>query len=248
MPTWCPSRTKGTVAGTLSNIVYFGTDTHYHVELDGGGEFIVRHQNSQARRRRLRARRQGGHAVRRRRRPGVEGLMAAAVPAALCDTSPRNVEAQAARSASNRHRLLATPALVIIGIFGVVPLLIIVVYSFLEAAPYGGVVWNFSTDAYLNFLFQKRHFRRHAAVHTGLPADLLALVPVRGSDHRDLPVARLPDCLFHGDTTAGAAQLVGAADHHPILVEPAGAHARHHVHHPRRGADKPRFDGDRGDR
>jgi spermidine/putrescine transport system ATP-binding protein len=35
-----------TLAGALSNIVYFGTDTHYHVALDNGGEFIVRHQNS----------------------------------------------------------------------------------------------------------------------------------------------------------------------------------------------------------
>ena len=32
--------------GKLENIVYFGTDTHYHVKLNGGGEFTVRHQNS----------------------------------------------------------------------------------------------------------------------------------------------------------------------------------------------------------
>ncbi|TIS52888.1 MAG: TOBE domain-containing protein, partial [Mesorhizobium sp.] len=44
-----PDPAKGTIAGTLSNIVYFGTDTHYHVKLDGGGEnFIVRHQNSRS--------------------------------------------------------------------------------------------------------------------------------------------------------------------------------------------------------
>jgi len=41
-----PDPAKGTVAGTLANVVYFGTDTNYHVELDGGGAFIVRHQNS----------------------------------------------------------------------------------------------------------------------------------------------------------------------------------------------------------
>ena len=36
-----------TVTGTLAHIVYFGTDTHYHVKLDGdGSEFVVRHQNS----------------------------------------------------------------------------------------------------------------------------------------------------------------------------------------------------------
>ena len=36
---------KATLSGRLENIVYFGTDTHYHVKLDGGGEFTVRHQN-----------------------------------------------------------------------------------------------------------------------------------------------------------------------------------------------------------
>jgi spermidine/putrescine transport system ATP-binding protein len=35
-------------AGTLENIVYFGTDTRYHVRLDGGGEFIVRRQNTRS--------------------------------------------------------------------------------------------------------------------------------------------------------------------------------------------------------
>jgi spermidine/putrescine transport system ATP-binding protein len=40
---------KGKIAildGILQNVVYFGTDTHYHVKLSGGGEFIVRQQNS----------------------------------------------------------------------------------------------------------------------------------------------------------------------------------------------------------
>lgn len=57
-----------------------------------------------------------------------------------------------------RNRLLTMPAILVVGIFGVVPLLIILVYSFLKAAPYGGVEWKFSTDAYLNFLFQKDIF------------------------------------------------------------------------------------------
>jgi spermidine/putrescine transport system ATP-binding protein len=35
-----------TVNGTLSNIVYFGTDTHYYVDLKDGGQFIVRSQNA----------------------------------------------------------------------------------------------------------------------------------------------------------------------------------------------------------
>jgi spermidine/putrescine transport system ATP-binding protein len=34
-----------TLEGTLEHIVYFGTDTHYHVKLAHGSEFIVREQN-----------------------------------------------------------------------------------------------------------------------------------------------------------------------------------------------------------
>ncbi|MFN4143219.1 ABC transporter ATP-binding protein [Aestuariivirga sp.] len=32
--------------GKLENVVYFGTDTHYHLRLDGGVPFIIRQQNS----------------------------------------------------------------------------------------------------------------------------------------------------------------------------------------------------------
>ncbi len=35
----------GQLRGAVANIVYFGTDTRFHVELDGGGTFIVRRQN-----------------------------------------------------------------------------------------------------------------------------------------------------------------------------------------------------------
>jgi spermidine/putrescine transport system ATP-binding protein len=32
--------------GVLENVVYFGTDTHFHVQLSDGGKFTVRQQNS----------------------------------------------------------------------------------------------------------------------------------------------------------------------------------------------------------
>jgi spermidine/putrescine transport system permease protein len=67
--------------------------------------------------------------------------------------------AQAAEKTANaRNRLLSTPALAIITLFGIGPLILILIYSFLKAAPYGGVEWKFSTDAYLNFLFQRDIF------------------------------------------------------------------------------------------
>jgi spermidine/putrescine transport system ATP-binding protein len=37
---------QATLRGKLENVVYFGTDTHFHVRLQDGSEFIVRQQNS----------------------------------------------------------------------------------------------------------------------------------------------------------------------------------------------------------
>ena len=37
---------RATLTGRLENVVYFGTDTHFHVRLQDGSEFIVRQQNS----------------------------------------------------------------------------------------------------------------------------------------------------------------------------------------------------------
>jgi spermidine/putrescine transport system ATP-binding protein len=39
-----PSQSK--LKGIVHNIVYFGTDTHFHVRLDDGADFMVRQQNS----------------------------------------------------------------------------------------------------------------------------------------------------------------------------------------------------------
>ncbi len=44
---------SGAFDGTLEEAVYFGTDTHFHVRLDGGERFIVREQNVRG----------GGHAL-----------------------------------------------------------------------------------------------------------------------------------------------------------------------------------------
>ena len=53
---------------------------------------------------------------------------------------------------------LSAPALLMIGIFGLLPLCGIVVFSFLEPKNIGGVVWNFTTEAYQQFLFEKDLF------------------------------------------------------------------------------------------
>ena len=78
----------------------------------------------------------------------------------LPQPNQRVAEAQAAlRRRWLRTRWgLSAPAVVIIILFGILPLLIMVVYSFLEAGEYGGVNWKFSTEAYVSFLFTRDIF------------------------------------------------------------------------------------------
>jgi len=79
---------------------------------------------------------------------------------AVAAEAPRIALAQAAaeRRFLLGRRLLASPAMIVIGVFGILPLLIMFIYSFLVAATYGGVEWSFTTEAYVSFLFQRDIF------------------------------------------------------------------------------------------
>ena len=54
--------------------------------------------------------------------------------------------------------LLSAPALILIAVAGVGPLLIVVVYSFLAPGNYGDVKWEFSTEAWFNVLLSRDIF------------------------------------------------------------------------------------------
>jgi len=77
-----------------------------------------------------------------------------ATPASKAEAVARQMEGAQMR----RNRWLTMPAVVFITLFGVGPLLLMLIYSFLKAAPYGGVEWSFTTDAYVYFLFQRDIF------------------------------------------------------------------------------------------
>ena len=47
------------------------------------------------------------------------------------------------------------PALLVIGLFMIVPIFIVIVYSFMGRDPYGGVEPYFSTDAYVQLLYER---------------------------------------------------------------------------------------------
>ncbi|NCQ24495.1 MAG: ABC transporter permease [Rhodobacteraceae bacterium CG17_big_fil_post_rev_8_21_14_2_50_63_15] len=56
------------------------------------------------------------------------------------------------------RRFLLAPALLVIGIFGLFPLTISMLYSILTPGTYGGVTWKLSGEAYLQFLFERDIF------------------------------------------------------------------------------------------
>ncbi len=62
------------------------------------------------------------------------------------------------RADSTTRALLLSPAMLVIGIFGIAPLFIILIYSFLKPGDFGGVTWDFSLDAYVQFLFERDLF------------------------------------------------------------------------------------------
>ncbi len=51
--------------------------------------------------------------------------------------------------------MLLSPALLIIGGFLIAPLCIVLVYSFLTPGTFGGVIWEATFDAYIQFLFER---------------------------------------------------------------------------------------------
>ena len=54
--------------------------------------------------------------------------------------------------------IMVTPALMILVFAALGPLVIMVVYSFLKPAAYGGVIWEFSTEAWFRVLFERDIF------------------------------------------------------------------------------------------
>lgn len=65
---------------------------------------------------------------------------------------------EAARRETRRNVLLTVPALVVLAVAASGPLLIMLVYSFLEPGEYGGVKWALSADGWFNVFLQRDIF------------------------------------------------------------------------------------------
>ena len=66
--------------------------------------------------------------------------------------------ARPGRSVARSSWLLSLPALVLLLVGASGPLLIVVIYAFLEPGEYSGVVWNFTTEAWFRVFFERDIF------------------------------------------------------------------------------------------
>jgi len=69
-----------------------------------------------------------------------------------------SLEAKAYQREVRRNLLLSTPALIVLFCAASGPLLIMLVFSFLTAGGYGGIKWQFSTEAWFQVAFYKDIF------------------------------------------------------------------------------------------
>ena len=67
-------------------------------------------------------------------------------------------EAAALRQSDRNGWLLVAPALVVLGLAAILPLLVMLVYSFLTPGEFGNVEWRFSWDGWIGILFQRDIF------------------------------------------------------------------------------------------
>lgn len=65
------------------------------------------------------------------------------------------MDGEEGRLSSRRTLLLIAPAVLLIGTFMLVPMLIALAYSFMTADPYGGVTLPFTFDAYVQIFYQR---------------------------------------------------------------------------------------------
>jgi spermidine/putrescine transport system permease protein len=67
-------------------------------------------------------------------------------------------EDAALRQSDRNGWLLVTPALIVLGLAAILPLLVMLVYSFLTPGDFGNVEWVFSWDGWISILFQRDIF------------------------------------------------------------------------------------------
>ncbi|GJL80405.1 MAG: ABC transporter permease [marine bacterium B5-7] len=76
----------------------------------------------------------------------------------MSDTTNQPLEIRMRAQRTRRNWLLSVPALLLLVAAASGPLLIVLVYSFLEPGDYSGVIWNFSADGWFQVIFNRDIF------------------------------------------------------------------------------------------
>ncbi len=130
---------------------------------------------------------------------------------------------------------LCAPALLLLLVGASGPLLIVLVYSFLEPGSYSGVEWEPTLDAWFSIFFQRDIFDgtvsladAHLSIFwRSLKLSLLTTGIAFGLG--------FPTAWFIATRPRGSAGAVAVSDHHPVLDEPADPHLRDHGGDPEPG-------------
>jgi hypothetical protein len=138
----------------LDNIVYFGTDTHFHVKLDDGAD-LHRAPAERPRRRRFADWATASASF---------GDDAAQVLRTDMATPREHRHARTSRRDIRNRWLLSAPALVIIAFRGHRPAVRRALYSFLLKGPTATSCWSVSLDGWFSVFLRARHLRRHAGL------------------------------------------------------------------------------------
>ena len=115
-----------------------------------------------------------------------------------------SVVAEEKRLRNTRLGLLA-PGILTIFCIGIMPLSIVLVYSFLEPGDFGGVSWVLSFDAYVQLLLEEDIFDETLSFTTDYLQIFFRSVSLGIVYHHRLFAGWLSNRLLYRDPTAGAA-------------------------------------------
>ena len=91
----------------------------------------------------------------------------------------------------------AQPSLIVLAVAAAGPLLIMLVYSFLEAGAYGGVIWKPSLDGWFDLFFNRDICNGTVSIADAHLSILWRSVQSFDSVNASGAYSRIPYCIFH---------------------------------------------------
>ncbi|WP_419412849.1 hypothetical protein [Primorskyibacter sp. 2E107] len=113
------------------------------------------------------------------------------------------------------------PALTIVTILSLVPLLIVLLFTFLQKDTYGGVVWQFSGVAWTEVLFQRDIFDGTIGFADAHLSIFLRSLKISVLTTVDDPAAWRAHRLFHRDPAQILPQYLAVPHHRAVLDQPS---------------------------